>query len=151
MKGLLGEDVKVTQVIDATAGAAGTTDINGDSVDMNGYEGVMFILVLGAITANAVTSLKAQQSSDDGSVDTFADLEGTGMTIADSDDEQVFILDIWKPQEQYVRPVVDRATQNAVVQTCLAVQYKARETPITQSVTDLVTYENHVSPDEGTA
>jgi len=150
MMGLLGEGAKVTQVINATDGAAGTTDINGTVIDMSGFEGVMFVCVMGAITSTAVTSLKAQQGEQSNLSDA-ADLAGTGMTIADDDDEQVFILDIYRPLERYVRPVVDRGTANAVVQSCIAIQYGARETPVTQGVTDAVTYEKHVSPSEGTA
>ena len=67
------ERVKVNQ-------AAGTGDVTSDSVDMQGYEGVIFLTALGTITSTGVPSMKAQQSSDDGSTDTFADLEGTGCT-----------------------------------------------------------------------
>lgn len=147
---LLSEEVKVTQCINATTGAAGTTAINGATLDMSGYEGVLFLCVMGAITATAVTSLKAQQGNASNMSDA-ADLAGTGITIADDDDNQVFVLDVYRPQERYVRPVVSRGTANAVVQSCLAVQYGARSRPTVINVTDLVTAEKHVSPAEGTA
>lgn len=145
----LSKNTKISQVVDATAGAAGTTDIEGDSVDMSGFEGVLFIVMMGAITTNAVTSVKAQQSSDDGSTDAFADLAGTAQTVADDDDGQVFYIDVYRPRERYVRPVIDRGTQNAVVQSVLAVQYGPRVAPTTHGTG--VNGEAHVSPAEGTA
>lgn len=151
MMGLLSEEIKITQLINATTGAAGATDIDPSAVDMNGFEGVMFVVVMGAVVANAVTTVKAQQSSDNGVADGFSDLEDTQQTVADDDDNQVFIIDVWKPQKQYVKPYVDRATQNATVQTCLAIQYGARERPTALAVADAINLEQHISPDEGTA
>lgn len=145
----ISQDVKCTRVINATV--AGTTTINGSSVDMAGYDSVTFVLALGAITATSVTSLKAQQSSDDGSTDTWADLEGTAITFADDDDNQIAILEIRKPQERYIRPVVVRATANAVIDSCVAMQNNATSEPVTQDATTVTGAELHLAPAEGTA
>jgi hypothetical protein len=146
----LGKNVKVSTAVTPTAGAAGTTDINGTTLDMQGFEGVLMLVRFGAITASAVTSVKAQQGAQS-DVSDAADLEGTGITVADDDDDQIFAIDLYRPQERYVRLVVDRGTQNAVVASAEYIQYGIRKGPITQNVTDAVTYELHVSPDEGTA
>lgn len=150
MQDMLNERVKITQVVDATAGAAGATDIESDSVDMNGYEGVMFVAVMGAITAGAVTSMEAHQSGDDFSADDEA-LAGTKIAIAADDDGQVFVLDVLRPLDRYVKLHIDRATQNAVVQTVLAIQYDPRDKPIANAVADALTIEGHYAPEEGTA
>jgi hypothetical protein len=147
----LGKNVKISTAITPTNGAAGTTDINGTTLDMAGYEGVMMITYFGAITGSAVTSVKAQQGAASNLSDA-ADLTGTGITVADDDDEQIFIIDLYRPTDRYVRLVVDRGTQNAVVAGAVYVQYGGpRKAPVTQNVTDAVTYELHVSPAEGTA
>ena len=138
------EDNLITQVVAPTAGTAETTDITSSSVDMSKYEEVVFVCTLGAITSGAVTSLKVQQSADDSS---FADLEGTGMTIADSDDNTTIATDLIRPTDRYVRVVIDRATQNAVVQDVVAFQCRPR----TKAVTQTITTETHKSPAEGTA
>lgn len=149
--------IKVQQVINATTGAAGTTDIEGAPVDTANWDGVMFLCVMGAIVTNAVTSIKAQQGEAVDSVSAptditdAADLAGTAQTIADDDDNQVFIIDLYRPQERWVRPVVDRGTQNATVQSCLAILYHGRKAPTALAVANLVNYERHVSPAEGTA
>lgn len=140
---------KVTRVSNAVA--AGTTDINSSSVDMSGFDSVTFYVLFGTITASAVTSVKAQQSSDDGSSDTFADLTGTGITVADDDDNQVVVLEIDQPRERYVRCVVDRGTQNAVVDGIIAVQHNAKTVPVTHDSSTVVSSEYHHAPAEGTA
>ena len=137
---------KATRISDAVA--AGTTDINCTGVDMKGYESVTFYTLFGTITATAVTSVKAQQSEDNSS---FADLEGTAITVADDDDNQVAILEIVRPQERYVRLVVDRGTANAVVDGVIAVQTDAIEEPVTHDSTTVVGAELHHAPAEGTA
>lgn len=146
----LGKNTKVTTAITPTAGAAGTSDINGTTLDMQGFDGVMVIVRMGTITANAVTSIKMQQDTDSGA-GTMADLEGTSITVADNDDDQIFVIDLYKPRERYVRVVVDRGTQNAVVASAEYIQYGPSAMPTTMNVTDAVTFEGHVSPAEGTA
>lgn len=144
----LGKDAKITIAITPTEGVAGTSDINGAILDMQGYENVMAIVTFGVITSGAVTSIKMQQdtAADMGGA---ADLAGTGQTIADTDDNKTFYIDLIKPQERYVRLVVDRGTQNAVVASAIYLQYNGVKKPVTHGTN--VSGETHVSPAEGTA
>ena len=144
----LGKNVKISQAITPTAGAADTADINGAALDMSGYEGVLIKIVFGAITAGAVTSIKAQQGLQ-ANLSDGADLADTGQTIADSDDDKVFYINLHRPRERYVRLVVDRATQDAVVASAEYIQYGARKAPTTHGSN--VSGETHISPAEGTA
>lgn len=148
-KELLSE-VKVTTAVTVTNGAAGTSDINGVGLDMSGFEGVLVAVRMGAITSGAVTSVKLQESSDDGSTDTYSDMEGTAQTVADTDDEDLFVIGYHKPRKRYLRLVVDRGTQNAVVSDATYYQYGARTLPVASHGSD-VHAESHVSPAEGTA
>lgn len=141
-----GTHTKFTRV--SNAEAAATTDINSTGVDMVGYESVLFAVHFGTITAGAVTSVKAQQGADNSS--DWEDLEGTAITVADDDDNGIVLLEIVKPQDRYVRCVVDRGTQNAVVDAITALQYNTRKQPVTQPAS-VVGHEAHYSPDEGTA
>ncbi len=135
---------KYTRVSNAVA--AGTTDVESSSVDMKGFNAVSFLVALGAITTGAVTSAKLQGSSDDSN---FSDLEGTAVTIADDDDNQVFVLDLDRPRYRYIKCVLDRGTQNAVLDGIVAMQYDAQIEPVTQPATTTVEY-NH-APAAGTA
>ena len=141
---------KIVRVMNAVA--AGTTSQNGSSVDMQGFNTVTFIAAFGTLTDTAVTGIKAQQSSDDGSSDTFADLEGTAKAIADTDDNKLLVLEIVKPRERYVRPVITRGTANAVIDSVIAILSNKGpgKLPITEDAT-VAGSELHVSPAEGTA
>lgn len=142
-------ELKITQAITPTAGAAGTTDINGATLDMAGFEGVLMVVTMGAITGSAVTSIKAQQGAASNLSDA-ADLLGSSQTIADTDDDKVFYINLHRPAERYVRLVVDRGTQNAVVASAEYFQYGAKTLPVASHGTG-VAGEQHVSPAEGTA
>jgi hypothetical protein len=128
------ENVKVTQAITPTAGAAGATDIEGTTLDMAGFEGVVVEVTVGAVTAGAVTGIVMQQSdnSDMSSADTLA---SPSHTVADDSDGDIYMLDLFKPTKRYVRVHVDRATQNAVVAGATYYQYGARTVPVTSAST----------------
>lgn len=142
----LSKRTKISIVIAPAAGVAATTDINSSSVDHQGDGGILFCVQFGAITTAAVTSIKAQGSDDDS---TFVDLVGTAQTIADSDDEKLFYIDLVRPIHRYNRVVVDRGTQNAVVASALAIEYGRREYPATHGTG--VAGELHMSEIAGTA
>lgn len=143
------KDFKISQTMTISDGAAGTTAITGATLDMQGYDGVIFIITFGAIVSGAVTSIKAQQGEASNMSDA-ADLLGSGQTIADTDDNKTFFIDLYKPSDRYVRALVSRATQNATVQHITAIQYKGSKLPVPAHGTD-VAGELHISPAEGTA
>lgn len=150
LRSFLSDEIKITEVIDATAGAAGAADIEGTTIDMAGFDGVLYLVQFGAITAGAVTSVEARQGALANGSDAAA-LEGTKQTVADDDDDQIFAIDVIGIGERYSTLHVDRATQNAVVRTALAIQYHARSKPTAFAVADLVNLEQHAAPIEGTA
>ena len=145
----LSKNMKTTRVMNAVA--AGVSDQNSSSVNMANFESVLFVAALGTLTAGQVTNMKAQQSDDDGVGDAWSDLLGT-LTAAmdDGDSDKLIQLDIVKPRKQYVRAVLVRATQNAVIDGIVAYQYSPLKLPTTHdsSVQDT---ETHISPAEGTA
>lgn len=130
--------------------AAGTSSQNGTGVSMAAHETVTFIALLGALTATQVTELKAQQSDDDGSSDTYDDLAGT-LTgpMLDADGNKILILEVNRPTKAFVRPVVIRGTANAVIDGVIAIRSHPRKHPTTQGTT-VSASKTVVTPDEGT-
>lgn len=147
----LRDSTVITRVM--AAQAAGTDDaISTDALDMatpagNQFNGVTFLVMFGAITATAVTTIKVQQSSDDAGADDYSDIEGTEQSVADDDDGKVFYVDVLNPDKRYLELVVTRATANAVIDGVIALQYGARRNPVTQTVAG----ERHQDKLEGTA
>jgi len=136
----LTKNAKVTMVL-AAAGSAGTA-LNSASVDMEGYDGVVFF---GSIaTVNAANFANVAQSADDS---TFADLAGTKVVPASNGDS--FMIDIYRPGKRYVRCEIDRGGAATATGDIYAIQYQARKAPVTHGATILS--EVHASPAEGTA
>jgi hypothetical protein len=131
--------------------AAGATDITPSAgVNCTGADGVLFTAAFGAITAGAVTSLQAEASNDDGVADAYATIAGTSVPVLDTHDGKLVCLDISRPPKAYVRCVVKRATQNAVLDLLTAQVYDFRTNPVTQG-TDVAVSEIHVAKPLGTA
>lgn len=130
--------------------AEGSADRNGEVFDTKGFEGVMTVVKFGDIAAGAVTSIKVQQGAASDLSDA-ADLEGTSISVAADDDNQIFIIDIYRPRERYVRVVVDKDASNNTEEMAWYQGYGSRKEPTEMALADEVTYELHVSPAEGTA
>lgn len=125
------KSVSIASCVTPTAGAAGTSAITGSVLDLSQAEGALILVRFGAITSGAVTSIKFQHG-DASDLSDAADVTGTSQTIADTDDEKIFYIDISKPTKRYGRLYVSRATQNAVVSSAVAVIYGERSQPVTQ-------------------
>jgi hypothetical protein len=122
---------KRTRVVNATV--AGVTAINSTSVDMQDFDTVVFECALGALTATQVTSLKAQGSPDNS---VWTDITGAvTANAADADSNKLLLLEVNRPQQRYVRCVVNRATANAVIDGVIAVQLGPKKAPVTQDAT----------------
>lgn len=144
----MSKGVKISSMITPTAGASGSSDINGSTLDMSNFEAVLMEIRLGAIEASCAISIKAQQG-DESDLSDASDLEGTSVAVAVTDDEKTKFLDLVKPTKRYVRGVVLRATGNGTVAGASYKQYGPKKKPVTQGTN--VAGETHVSPDEGTA
>ena len=135
---VLSDDALITRVMNAVA--AGITTQNSTGVNLAAdpgpkFHSVKFIALIGTILATAVTSIKAQQSSDDGAGDPYSDIAGSSVTIPDTGDDAAYFLDVIRPNKSWVRCVVVRGTANATIDGVIAQQYNARKLAVTQTVT----------------
>jgi len=139
-------NVKITSVLAKVA--SGTAVSYSDIVDMSGFDSVCFIAKLGAIVSGSVVTLAAQQNTLN-STAAMATLEGsaTDTNGSPTGDDGVLVLDIVRPQERYLRAVLTSATQAAEKDAIIAIQYNAKDMPITQGTTVLDS-DTLTSPDE---
>jgi hypothetical protein len=145
----LSKACKIVRVKNAVAAGFGDTQ-TGSSVDMKGFCAVCFVALLGTVTATGTAKLKAQQSSDDGVADSFADLLGTGVDGGDTHSNKLLVLEIQNPRERYVKPAIVRATANVVIDGVVAFLFKADKEPVTEDAS-VAASELHHAPAEGTA
>jgi hypothetical protein len=148
----LSSGIKVTRVMSAVA--AGTTTQTSTAIDMAGFQGVRFIVALGVGSASSVGQVKATQADTAaGSPVAFTDIAGSGGTVftPTTDDNKVWILDIYRPTRRYVKCVVIRSAGNTVIDGIIAEQYGARVQPKVDDTTTVLGRTLLVSPADGTA
>lgn len=129
------KDCKITRL--ANDAAAGTSDITSSVLDMAGFDSVIFLALLGDVTAGDVLTLTAKQNTAN-STSSPAPTAITGAVIgpitagATDNDNGIFALEIMRPAQRYVFVVLNRTTQNAVVDGIIAIQFNAKSLPVTQ-------------------
>lgn len=142
---------RTKRIMCKTAVAAGTTDITDATVvDTQGFSGCMFIFHFGTITSGAVTSVAVAGLDTSSPTASTDDLAGTGITVADTGDDTIYTQDIYRPTTRYLRPWVNRGTQNAVLNSIIAILYDPMEIPVTADSSESSS-ELTVSPVAGTA
>lgn len=143
MIGFLSEDTKIDNV--EAYGSANTTTLTSDSVDMQGYDGVVFIAKYGTAAANNV--IHAEQSSDDGDSDAFTDIADSEVAAGASDEIQ--FIDILRPEERYVRCAALRGT-SSTLEGIWAIRYQARTKAVDNTTAGTIAGVTLVSPVAGT-
>lgn len=129
----LSKDVKITVV--SPAAAAAQTAIDSSILDMTGYEGVMFIALLGDVTATSALTLTAKGNSANHLTVPAPVSQGatTLFTAAAADaDSKALMVDIYKPALRYIFANLTRTTADAIVGGIIAIQYNAKTKPTTQ-------------------
>lgn len=126
------KDQKVIRV--AASASAATTAVDTDVVDMQGFESIAFIALLGDVTNGSVLTLTGKtNTASSTSSPTPTTLVDTATFTADasSADDKVMVLDLHRPRDRYVFASLTRTTANAAVDGVLAVLYNANQVPIT--------------------
>src|ERR1043165_8698722 len=114
--------------------AAGTTDVDSEGIDCDGFDGIVFCLLVGTISSSGAVTVKAQQSSDDAVADGYSDLTGSSNGLDDTGSNKALIIDIFKPQKRYQRIDIVRGNGgNSVLNAGFAILYHAANEPVTQS------------------
>ena len=130
------ENVLITRVISTQGDGTGTDD--GTILDMQGYEGVMFVAHFADVDDTSVLTLQAQQDelNAGGGMATLTGNATFTAGAANADDD-CLVLDVYRPEKRYIRVQLVVATANAIVASVIAYQYGARKTPVTQGSTVL--------------
>lgn len=127
------------KVVDVLASAAGTATRTSTVVDAAGFDGVLFVVRFTAIEPSAATTITAQHSdavTDNDTLDTGADIEGSEITVADDDDGKLFVLDVSRPLMRYLQLSVNKDESNESTESALAILYHADAMPTTHGTGD---------------
>jgi hypothetical protein len=121
-----------------TARTSNNTQVNGAGVDMQGWDGVLFVLALGTIDAAVDMGLFSDTTSAFSSATAITGAEivqvpGTG-------DNQIVAIDLYRPSERHVRARVTVASgTTGAALSVTSMRYRATgRLPITQTLDQLV-------------
>ena len=137
------------KVVDCLDYASGSADRTGTAIDTDGYEGCCIIVKFAAIEADAVTDIYASEDDAVG-LGTKATIAGTSQTVADDDDNQVFVIDIKRPKKRYLALEVNKDASHATAESAVAILYGAQSRPTNATAQADVNGESFVSPIAGT-
>ena len=121
-----------------TEGSAGTA-VNSSFVDLQGYDGAIFIGRIATSNSGNFANL-AQATATSASPN---DLAGTRTSTGGVTD---FRIDVYRPEERYVRLEYDRSGTSTALGDTWAILYGAKEPG-----TPTADHEFHATPTEGTA
>jgi len=123
---------------DVTPRTINNTQVSGAGVDMQGWDGCLFVLNLGTIDATVDMSIQRDDASNFGSATAIT---GSSITqVPATGDGQAVAVDVWRPSERYVRSrvTVGSGTTGAALGVT-AIRYRATgRLPITQTLNELV-------------
>lgn len=127
----LGRNVEIQTLENYTAAGFGD-DLESSTIDMLGFDGVLIIYKLGAITATGVPTLTVKDSSDDS---TYASISGASQAGDSDDDNLILAINVHKPTKRYLRANLNRATANVVLDGAIAIKYGPNKSAVTQGST----------------
>lgn len=127
--------VKIS-VLKAPTAAANNTAAFGTGVDMQGFEGVMFVCPITDCVNTGVGTLSAHQNSANSSSGAAAISGASAAATSGADDDlndKALVVDVFKPTDRYVLPKIVSATANIAFGNIIAIQYEAGAKPTTQA------------------
>lgn len=125
-------DVEIRRVSNAVA-AASTGTTKATIIDMDGFDEVTFILLLGTVTNTAKVTFQIAQDDVNSTAGmavtdaTSGEIVSDGTTIALSN--KAIALTINRPKERYLEAQVVKSTANIVIDGIIAILSKARTRP----------------------
>lgn len=117
-----------TETVQEIAPQNATANINSTGVDMQGWDGVMFVLSAGVFGANAALNAFAQESVNanfSGPTNiNYANGTIASINIPNANANVVGILDIQRPDKRYVQLVAVPVTANGVFVSATSTRYR---------------------------
>jgi hypothetical protein len=130
-------NIKLTVI--SAAAAAATTAVNSSIIDMTGFDGVLFVAVTGVLTISSVVTLTIQENTlnQTGGMTAIPAGNTAAYTALGTETLNGFQVDVYRPQQEFLRAVLTRSAANAVVNSIVAIQYQANHKPTVQDASVL--------------
>lgn len=113
--------------------AAGTTEVVSSVIDMQGYDGVLFVALTGDVTDTSVLTLtaKGNTANSTSSPTPVTQAAATFTAGASNADSKSLVVEVANPLMRYMFASLTRTTANAVVNGIIAILYRGHIQPST--------------------
>lgn len=123
------------KVVPIATYASANTDRTSDVIDTAGFSHCLIVVHFGTIATGAVTTMKLQHAdaaTNETTLTSGADIEGSLQTIADDDDNQAKFWDV-RPTKRFLQVAMDKDATNATAESMIAILYGSGNRPTTQA------------------
>ena len=118
-------------VLASGASAAGVTQVVGSTIDTLGFDSITILANVGAVTATGTATLKLMGGEAANGSDKAA-IEGASVIATDADGNKKLVIEIHRPDQRYITPVIDRTTANSAIVSIEAILFGASSEPVVQ-------------------
>ena len=118
----------------APVAAALNTDQNTARLDMQGFDGVIYLVSIVDSVATGVATLKVEANTANSDTNMAAITGATAtVTCAVNDDinGEILVVDVYRPLKRYVQGVITSATADIAFGDTIAIQYSGVKLPVT--------------------
>lgn len=101
----------------------GTSNVNGAIFDMQGWDGIMYLFNIGAITATGTFTAIVNNSANANMAGGAAITNAAVPSVNAASNTNLCILDVYRPTSRYVQSVAQPATANVSFDS-VAIRYR---------------------------
>lgn len=126
--------------VNAPIAASSSIDGNSDILDMSTWDGVLFVVAItdSVDTAVATLTVEANTANSDSGMVAITNAAATATSAANDDlNDQLLIVDVYRPTKRYVQAVLTSATANIAYGSTIAIRYRGSKAPVTVDSTVL--------------
>ncbi len=116
-----------------------SANVNGTAMDMQGWDGCLFVFNLGAMVASATFDARIVSSAN-ANMSGATNITNAAITqvLAASGNTNSYHIDVWRPTNRYIRSATQPATANTTFSS-VAIRYRATGIlPVTQTALQTV-------------
>lgn len=100
-----------------------SANVNGTVIDMQGWDGCMYVFNLGAMTSGATFDARIVNSAN-ANMSGATNVANASLTqVTTATPNNVFVVDVYRPTERYLRSATQPATANSQFAS-VAIRYK---------------------------
>jgi hypothetical protein len=115
-----------------------SANVNGTVIDMQGWDGCMYVFNLGAMTSTATFDARVVNSANANMSGATNVTNAALVQVTTATPNNVFVLDVWRPTLRYLRSATQPATANTQFAS-VAIRYRRTGVlPPTQAASQVV-------------